>query len=399
MTEPPDLIQFWQQTEDPDFHAVENSTNPPPRPFTILNGAQLRGIQLPPKVNVLGDGVIALGQLTTVIGQGGTGKSRVVMQMCFAQVLGLPFAGMATHPKPLRHLLIGTENSIYRQQSDYLKMTGTLTPEQQALVDAHIFFHVVQEIDDAFINLGQTDIRNKWLDTLDMIKPDCIYIDPYGEVHIGDINKDADVRHTLREITKVCRKHSQDTAIIIVHHARTGRQNIAQAVGWDKGNFALGSKALYSGCRSQVNIAPADPEDPSRIVISCGKSNDAKPFEPVGLKLDENTMLYDIDPCFDLQAWKDDVEGKNSGQSASIQDVIIAINAGETSYSDLCKAICDNSGCSKSTAKRRVQDAMEKNYVRKDSKGRYLLTKKGATICPQETSTQTGFTLNPCEPS
>jgi hypothetical protein len=392
MSNPPaNLIEFWNQTEDPEFNAAENLANPPPRAFTVMSGAELRAVRLPPKVNVLGDGVIALGQLTTIVGQGGTGKSRIAMQIAVSQVLGASFAGLSTHPVALRHLLIGTENSIHRQQSDYVRMTSRLTPEQQALVDSHIIFHVVQGIDDAFINLGHDDIRRKWLDTLELVRPDCVFVDPYGEVHIGDINRDADVRHTLRELTKVCRTHSQDTAIVVLHHARTGRQNIAQAMGFDRANFALGSKALYSGCRCQLNIAPKDPEDGSGIVLVCGKANDFKPFPPVGLNLNEESMCYEVDRDFDAESWLDNVEGKTTGQSASIMDVVHAVNAGQVAYNDLCKAVCHNTGCSKSTAKRRIQDASDKNYIRKDAKGRYLTTKKSASICKSVPSEELGF--------
>ena len=374
------LQDLWNSIEDPDFTASENQLNPAPKPFTILSGADLRNVTVPPRVDVLGEGIIALGQMTTIIGQGGTGKSRAAMQTGISQILGWSFAGLKTHPQPLKHLFIGTENSIHRQKSDYLKMTAALTLEKQALVDAHIFFHIVREVDDAFINLGSDDIRKKWLDTIEATAPDCIWVDPFGEVNAGDINKDADVRHTLRELTKVCRRFNQQTAIIIIHHGRTGRQNIAQAVGWDKGNFALGSKALYSGARSQINIAPADPDDHSRIVVSCGKSNDAKPFDPVGLKLNEDTMLYDIDSTFDLNAWKDDVEGKQTGQSASIKDIVEAIQSGNTTHTAICSYVADASGCSSRTVKRRISDSVEKGYVRKGSKGQYHVTEKSTNL-------------------
>lgn len=352
----------------------------PPSPFTVLSASELLQKDIPPKIHVLGDGIIVLGQLTTVIGQGGTGKSRVVMQIAIAQILGQPFANFKTHDQPLKHLLIGTENSIYRQQSELRKMTAGLTDEQRARLGEYLYFHVVEQMDDAFINIGSDDIRKKWQLTLEAIRPDCVYVDPFGEVNVGDINKDADVRHTLRELTKICRRHNHDTAIIIVHHGRTGRQNIAQAVGWDKGNFALGSKALYSGSRFQLNIAPADPEDASRIVISCGKSNDAKPFDPVGLKLDDTTMLYQVDDTFDLNTWKDDVEGKNSGQSASIKDAIQAIQGGSTTHNAICNVIVDGTGCSQRTAKRRLGDALSKDYVRKCSEGRYFVTQKALSV-------------------
>ena len=345
-------------------------------PFTVLSAAELMAKQLPPKKNLLGEGIIVMGQLTSILGQGGTGKSRFTMQLAISQVVGRNFAGFKTHPQPLKHLLIGTENSIHRQQSELRKMTCQLSPDDAGLLGQQLYFHVVESMDDAFINIGSPEIAAKWNATLEAIRPDVIYVDPFGEIVVGDVNKDADVRHTLRELTKICRRHNHDTAIIVVHHARTGRGNIAQAVGYDKGNYGLGSKALYSGVRSQLNLAPADPEDTSRIVLSCGKSNDAKPFDPVGLKLDDRTMCYNVDDTFDLNTWKDDIEGKQSGQSATIKDVIQAIQGGSTTHNAICNVIVDGTGCSQRTAKRRLGDALAKDYVRKSSEGRYLVTQK-----------------------
>jgi len=374
-----DLIEIWKEIEDPDFHVTENQLHPTPKPFTVLSGSRLRTVPVPEKVDILGDGVISLGQLTTIIGQGGTGKSRVTMQIAISQILGWSMAGLKTHPTPLKHLLIGTENSIYRQKSEYQKMTHSLTPEQRERVDANMFFHIVQEMDDAFIHLGSDDIRRKWVDTFEAVNPDVVYIDPYGEVHVGDINKDADVRHTLREITKVCRRFNPRTAIVIVHHGRTGRSNIAQAVGWDKGNYALGSKALYSGARSQINIAPADPDDASRIIFSCGKSNDAKPFDPVGLKLDDATMLYGIDGDFDIETWKADIEGKRTQVNFTLSEVIVALDSGCHYVPEIHAKLGGADAGSKRSLERIMAKGKKESLFRYGKDG-YKLTKKGKTV-------------------
>lgn len=367
--------QIWDAIEDPEFTAAENRANPPPRPFPILTGAQLRALTLPPQRSILGDLNIALGQLSAIVGQGGVGKSRLLMQVALSQVIGWSVAGLATHGPALRWLLLGNENSIHRLKADYGKMTAALLTEQRVAVDAHLLFHVIETVEDSFLSLGSEDTQNRWLDTLAEHRPDVVTVDPFGEVMAGDILKDVDVRGTLRTLTRVCRRHSPDTAIVILHHARTGRANIAQAVGWDRANFALGSKALYSGCRSVLNVAPADPDDPSRIVLSCAKANDARPFAPVGLRLNETTMLYDLDPTFDLQTWRDDVEGKARGQSASIRDVLDAIRSGAVRYKDIVTNVTDATACAERTAKQRITDALEKGYIRKTRTGDYRILK------------------------
>jgi AAA domain len=372
MSDPLTPRQIWDSVDDPAFKpAASDTVQPAARPFTVLTGAQLRALDLPPQRSILGDLVIAAGQLSSLIGQAGTGKSRALLQIALSQILGWRFAGLPTHGPALRWLLMGNENSIYRLQSDFMKMTASLSPAERDSVDSHILFQVIQVIEDSFLSLASDDTKQRWLDTMIEYRPDVVSADPFGEVMAGDVLKDADVRATLRTLSLVCRRHSPDTAIVILHHARTGRANIAQAVGWDKANFGLGSKALYSGCRSVLNVAPADPEDPGRIVLTCGKANDAKPFAPVGLRLNETTMLYDLDPSFDLGAWKDDVDGKTRGQSASIQDVLNAVGAGAVRHKDIVTQVVDATGCSARTAKSRISDALEKSYLRRSKNGDY----------------------------
>jgi hypothetical protein len=86
------------------------------------------------------------------------------------------------------------------------------------------------------------------------------------------------------------------------------------------------------------------------------------------------------DPIFNLRTWKVDVEGKTAGQSAAIKDVIIAIRDGANAHTAISEATCDTTECSSITAKRRVQDAMDKSYVRKGSDNLYTLTVKSINI-------------------
>ena len=362
---------FGSDFDDADPTGVEEGNEP--TPFTVLSADELLSRELPERVSVWGRGIIVLGQLSSILGQGGTGKSRFAMQLAIFQILGRDFAGFRTHQTPLKHLLIGTENSIHRQQHELRKMISNFTDDEKALIGEHLFFHVVESLDDAFINIGSDEIVTKWRLTLEQVLPDCIYIDPFGEVIVGDSNKDADVRHTLRELTKICRRHSHDTAIVVIHHARTGRGNIAQAVGYDKGNYGIGSKALYSGVRSQINLAPADAEDSSRIVLSCGKSNDAKPFKPMGLKMDEVTMHYEPDDTFDLKAWLDDVEGKRNGKACSIADVVQVVGLGINRYNEIVRRVAEDAACSAPTVKRRIIEATDGGYITKRSDGTYLV--------------------------
>ena len=177
---------FGSDFDDTGPTGVEEGSEP--TPFTVLRAGELLQRELPERVSVWGKGIIVLGQLSSTLGQGGTGKSRFAMQLAIFQILGRDFAGFRTHQTPLKHLLIGTENSIHRQQHELRKMISNFTDEEKALIGEHLFFHVVESLDDAFINIGSDEIITKRRLTLEQVRPDCIYVDPFSEIIVGDSN-------------------------------------------------------------------------------------------------------------------------------------------------------------------------------------------------------------------
>ena len=41
--------------------------------------------------------------------------------------------------------------------------------------------------------------------------------------------------------------------------------------------------------RSQWNLAAANPEDETKLILACGKNNNGRPFEEIGVLLDKKT--------------------------------------------------------------------------------------------------------------
>jgi len=330
--------------------------------------------------------VFALATLTSVMGQGGLGKSRLSLNLARNNVLGINFCGLTTGDKPLKWLFIGNENSVLRWQRDIRAMSAGLTPEQIHLLNTHIFLHCLETPDDSFICLQDDKIREKWKATITAIVPDVLVCDPWGEIQFGDPNNDLDTRQSLRELVKLCVHVNPDMAQVVLHHARTGKANIIQAAGYDKGNFGKGSKALYSGARAVINLAPADPNDYSKLVMVCAKSNDAPPFDTKGINLIEETMTYEEDPSFDLDAWMADVEGKRqpSNSKGSIQDVIDGIAAGKSDYKSLVQHLADSKDMASRTCDNWIAKAVKNGFVRKRKNGVYVLTGKAKPRLPVE---------------
>jgi hypothetical protein len=367
----------FEEFVDPEFNAA---APPEAKPFTVWKISQFLAWEEPPDLNILGDGLLQKAGLLVTGGQGGVGKSRYALQMAICQVLALPFLGIETHGEPQRWLFIGNENSVARMKSDLTAMMSQFTPEQFAVLENHVFIQALIEMDDYFIGLGDNEVQQRWLQTLAEIKPTALVADPFGNILVGDLLKDVDVRRTIAELMRIARQVNPDIAIHILHHARTGRQNIVQAVGWDRGNFLIGSKALYSAARTVINLAPGDREDAGRIVMSCGKSNNTKPFATQGLRLNETTHFYEIDPDFDVEAWEADVSGERSGKekNLTIQDIIdhIAAAGGKCGKREIVAAMKEEFECSAKTVQRRIAEGFKHQYFRADKSGQISLTGK-----------------------
>ena len=294
--------------------AMSGASGEAVRPYTTRSWAEVSQIELDPPVIVWGG--FAMGVAGAIFGQGGLGKSRMALNIVRNQVLGLPFAGMQTASGPLRHLMMGSENSIHRLHSDTKRMNTGLTPGQIELLGAHVQLATLENPDDASITLADSDNLDRWRKTLEGWRPDVLWVDPWGDVLVGEANSDEDTRATIGILRRMLHKVNPEAGLVILAHARTGIRNIAQAFGYDAANFGKGSKALYNSARCVWNLAPGGESDSPPIVCVHAKSNDYPMQKPFALRLDPNTMLYTPVAGFDLEAWQADVGQRASGRSA-----------------------------------------------------------------------------------
>jgi hypothetical protein len=287
------------------------------RPYTTRAWGEIARLSLPPPVWFLGE-CFALGygrvRLHSLFGQGGLGKSRIGMNIARNQVLGMPFGGMATGGRPLRHLFMGTENGLHRLQHDIRKMSAGLSAEPLALLDAHIFIATLEAVDDPYVTLTDPANVERWRATVEQRRPDVLWIDPWGDVQAGDANADTDARWTIAELTKILGVVNQNAAVVVLAHARTGAKNIMEAIGYDGANFGKGAKALYSCSRAVFNLAPGSEDENPPVVVACPKNNDGPRPSTIALLLDETTMTYSEVPDFDVEAWLEEIRERANGK-------------------------------------------------------------------------------------
>jgi hypothetical protein len=281
------------------------------RPYSTRAWDELARMHLTPPEIVWGG--FALGASCVIFGQGGLGKSRLALNIARNQVLGLPFAGMDTAPRPLRHLFMGSENSIHRLQHDVRRMSAGLSAEQVALLGEHIRMATLEGPEDTFISMNAMNAA-RWQATLEAWPPDVLWVDPWGDVLEGEANSDEDARATISNLRRLLRKVKPEAGLCILAHSRTGANNIAQAMGYDSANFGKGSKALYSAARCVWNLAPGSESEDPPLVCAHAKCNDKPKEQPFAIRLDPETMCYNREDGFDLEAWQADLSARARGK-------------------------------------------------------------------------------------
>ena len=307
------LVEFMEQEmKDEAAKAGEaEADETTPRPYAVRAWDALARMILESPLMIWGGWV--LGALCVVFGQGGLGKSRLALNIARNQVLGLPFAGLPTAPRPLRHLMMGSENSIHRLQHDVRRMSAGLSAEQVALLGEHIRMATLEGPEDTYISMTVTNAA-RWQATLEAWPPDVLWVDPWGDVLEGEANSDEDARATISNLRRLLRKVKPEAGLCILAHSRTGANNILQATGYDAANFGKGSKALYSAARCVWNLAPGDESENPPLVMVHAKSNDSRKHPPLAVRLDDESMTYSVEEGFSLEQWQAELSARARGR-------------------------------------------------------------------------------------
>lgn len=312
---------------------------------------------------ILGDRLLARGQPMTILAPGGTGKSRLVIQMAAAIIVGRDFLTFSTNGRATRWLFLQTENSNRRLQSDLHRIKAWLTPDEWHLFCQCTLFHTIEHEEDGMVFLSDDRNREEISYLIDSFRPDIIPWDPLGDFAIGDPNKDQDMRETVRAIATLTKRGNPDRCAIPVHHAITGKLGAAKATGYDRSSFGRNSKVLHSWTRGQINIAPGSPDDNSSLVVSCGKCSNGKEFQTFAIKLNLDTMIYELDDSFDLTQWQSDVTGSKLTSDitpSKIRDLCPVSGCEKREFSTLIR---NEYGCSTATSYRWIDKSVKSKHL------------------------------------
>lgn len=344
--------------------------------YTVWTPAAFRAYQPPPNLNILGAGYLRRRQLTTLIGPPGVGKSRLSLWMAVCHIANRALLGLDPVNSPAKWLFFGNENDPLRQKTDLDWFYRNLTTDEQAKVDSNLFLHVLEKPDDGIITLADPEAFAKLCSTLKEVQPDVVVFDPWGNMIEGNENDNEEIRRTLKALFRAIGMNCPEAAILVIHHARTGKSTAMEAGNnFSGGSLGRGSKALVSAARCELALWPGHSEDSTRLVLTCEKVNNVKKFEPKGLIFENG--IYTEDTSFSVDAWKDDIEGNRSSKTLTVADIIQIIKQGVHKSGEIVAACEKEFGASKATVTRRLAEGIEKQYIVKTQPlGSYTLGPK-----------------------
>ena len=343
---------------EPDQSAADAQEEPKFKPLSVRTLSEIIGMVFDPADLLLENGYLTKGNPLSLVGMGGLGKSRFVMQMAIACILGRPFIGWETKATGQKWLILQTENSNRRLQADLSRMVKTCTPDELARLDGGLRIHTLETEDDTFVSLSNPETGERIAALLRDFNANVIVFDVLRDFGTGDLNTDVFMTETCRAIGRITRDGDPTRIPLVVHHALTGKAGAAKATGFDRGSFGRNSKVLQGWARAQINLAPFSPDTNDVLVVA---------------------MSYDVDESVDLAEWQEQITGTaKTPAKASVQDVIEAVKScgiDGISKRKLVASVMAETGCSGSLAYRHVATAEETKAILRRKSDKFYVTK------------------------
>ena len=333
-----------------------------------------------PSENLLGERLLTRGGKLVIAGAGGTGKSRLGLQLAACCVSGRPFITFPTNGTNLKWLILQGENDNTRLKCDLAGIKRWLDSTPQAIprrpspwadFQAKVVIHTLETELDAWLSVEDDSATSAIRRLLAEVKPDVVLLDALYTFGAGDLNKDADMRATLSLLQQLIHRGNPRRAIVLLHHAATGKAGLAKMTGHDRASFGRNSKVLHSWARGQINVAPLDPANNDLVGFSCGKASNGREFLPFAARLTDD-MIYELDESVDVNEAVGEAGGADSKGKLTPEDVADLCPGDGISKPRLAKSIMEQHGSSRSAAYSAISKAITAEKVRQHSVSKLL---------------------------
>lgn len=366
-----------QPNSSTTFTLPKATISPPlvPVKLSIRRPDELLGMKFDDSDNLLDDRLLAKGQFMVIAGPAGIGKSRFVLQLVANLILKKQFLKFEVKNESGPCLILQTENSTRRLMQDIGKLKASYATGEWRKINDNLILHTLEKNQDYLLGLGDPVNMERLRELICDVQPGVIVFDPLYTFGAGDLNQDTDMAETCRKLQSLGLENNPQRALIILHHALTGKAGAMKAMGYDRSSFGRNSKVLIAWTRGQINLAPGSPDDNDTVVVVCAKNSNGKPFKSFAAKLNNKTMLYEVDHAFDFQKWENDIRGKGKRpRKVTETDVAELLKDNPLPHADLVKLIKEDKDVGKTTACDIIKDATDVTiYLKPEDKKYYSL--------------------------
>lgn len=338
-------------------------------PMSFLSFESVVQLILPKEHVLMGDHVLSVGNIATIVAPGGVGKSSIIEQLAAACA--------ARHEKFLkwslrpafweqRWLIIQAENSAYRLKRDATAIRNWIGDEAWKRFNEHVRVLVPLQDVDAFLDLDQPEVPLRLNQAIELFSPNVVVFDALYNFSLRELAKGSEMLAAVSNCVRVAKRGNAQRTPILLHHALPGSAGAAKAVGMDRSAYGRDSKVLHQLARSVINIAPASEDDNSQLLISCGKCSDGTEFEPFVVRRDPETLIFNVDDQASVDEIIERLKHPKKARSVMSNEKVreLCVVAG-MSKKDLAKAISDDCGCTRTSAYRYLANAEKDGSIKK----------------------------------
>jgi hypothetical protein len=235
-------------------------------PFDVVRACDLR--PRPTAQAWLVEGLWSEQAVGIVGGEPKCGKSFLALDLAVAVASGAKALGCFPVPTPGPVLLYAAEDAlpIVRQRLESIaKVAGVAL----SALDIHV-------MTEAVVRLDTPRDRERLRDTVAMVQPRLLVLDPFVRLHRIDENAASEVVPILASLRNLQRRHK--TAVVLVHHARkgAGRMRGGQALRGSSELHAWGDSNLYLRRQGEnhihLSIEHRAAKAPGPMVLELGES-------------------------------------------------------------------------------------------------------------------------------
>lgn len=338
-------------------------------PLSFLSFESVNALILPAEHNLLGDHVLAVGNIATFMAPGGVGKSSIIQQLaaaCAAHHEHFLKWRITPTLHAMRWLIIQAENSVYRLKRDSACIKNWIGPEAWKRFNEQVRILVPLNDADSFLDLDQPEVPIRLSQAIDLFQSQIIVFDALYNFSLRELSKGSEMLAAVSNCVRLAKRGNASRTPILLHHALPGSSGATRAVGFDRANYGRDSKVLHQLARSVVNITAASDDDNNQLLISCGKCSDGREFEPFAVKRDEETLIYSVDEKADVDAIVEHLRKPNKSKSRMSPEKVRELTpTGGDSKAKICQAISEECGCGRATAYRYFDEAEAKGFIKK----------------------------------